>query len=80
MRYLFTSTYFNRTKHFWLHIRGNIWLPSGDLFNLGQSADYFNHEFIIHAYNTDKQQWIDLDVKPVSDTGNFNFYSPKRTT
>jgi len=61
---------------FGCRVNGIVWLPLGGGFNPGQWVEYFDQHLIVHGYNDDKGQWINLDVYPIIDTGRYVFYTP----
>jgi len=60
---------------FGCRVNGNVWLPKGGSFQPGQTIEYTNKELVISGYNNDREEFLTLDLKPITDTVNYTFYS-----
>ena len=60
---------------FGCRVNGTVWLPEGGSGTPGQSIEYTsNKELVISGYNDSREEFLTLDIRPISDTGNFVFY------
>ena len=63
----------NGAGTFGCRVNGKVWLPLGGHFNPGQWVEFSNQDLIVHGYNDNKVEWIDIEIGPITDTGYFNF-------
>ena len=61
---------------FGCRVNGKVWLPKTTPFNIPALwVEYTLQQLSVHGYNSDRKEYIDIDLGPILDTGLYIFYS-----
>ncbi|MFI5220808.1 MAG: hypothetical protein ACHQK8_00675 [Bacteroidia bacterium] len=67
-------------KTFGCLVNGKVWLPKHIPFGSGGPwVEYVQHELVIHGWNDENGEDINIAVQPITDTGYYKFYNATLT-
>ena len=63
---------------FGCRVNGKVWLSKTSPFNSpAQWVEYTIQHLVVHGFNSDRKEYINIDLAPILDTGLYTFYTPK---